>query len=90
VATITQVEERTASRANRTSFQSIPIEIDGAEVFAVAAVLPNDLGGSFAFAFKIKLAQQVTAIFTLDWALAWREKSALVFRTKYSHFRCSP
>jgi hypothetical protein len=65
------------------------IEIDGTEVFAVAAVLPADLGGNAAFAFEVDLTQQVASIFTLDWALPRCEEPALVFGTKYSHFRCS-
>jgi hypothetical protein len=64
-------------------------EVHRAEVLAVAAVLPNGLGGDAAFAFKVDRAQDVTTIFTLDWALPRSEETSFVFWTKYSHFRGS-
>jgi hypothetical protein len=89
VAPIAQIKERAASRASGASFQPVLVEIDGAEVLAVAAILPADLGGKLALTFKIECAEQVTTVFTLDWALTRSEEASLVFRAKYSHFRCS-
>jgi hypothetical protein len=89
VATIAQVKERASARAHRASLQTELIEIHGAEVLAVAAVLPLDLDGSFGLTFEVNLSKQVAAIFTLDWTLARSEKSTFVFRAEYSHFRSS-
>jgi hypothetical protein len=69
--------------------QAVLIEVDGAEVFAIAAVLPLELDRSVGLPFEVDLAQQMAAILTLDRALARSEKSSLVFRAKYSHFRSS-
>ena len=65
------------------------IEVDGAEVFAIAAVLPLEFDRSVGLPFEVDLAQQMAAILTLDRALARSEKSSLVFRTEYSHSRSS-
>ncbi|HVI70202.1 MAG TPA: hypothetical protein VM656_01790 [Pyrinomonadaceae bacterium] len=89
MATIAQVKERASARAHRASLQTELIEIHGAEVLAVAAVLPLDFDGSFGLTFEVNLSEQVAAIFTLDWTLARSEKSTFVFRAEYSHFRSS-
>jgi hypothetical protein len=65
------------------------VEVYGAEVLAVAAVLPLDLDWSFGLTFEVNLTQQVTAIITLDGTLPRSEKSSFVFRAEYSHFRSS-
>jgi hypothetical protein len=65
------------------------VEIHRAEVFAVTAVLPPNLNGTFALAFEIKFAQEVAAILTLDWALPRSEEASFVLGTEYSHFRSS-
>jgi len=65
------------------------VEVYGAEVLAVAAVLPLDLDWSFGLTFEVNLTQQVTAITTLDGTLPRSEKSSFVFRAEYSHFRSS-
>jgi len=69
--------------------QTVLIEIDGAEVFAIAAVLPLELDGSVGLTFEVDIAQQMAAILTLDGTLARSEESSLVFGAKYSHFRSS-
>ena len=58
-------------------------------MLAVAAILPLELGWGHGLAFEIDLAQQVTAIFTLDRTLSRSEESSFVFGAEYSHFRCS-
>jgi hypothetical protein len=65
--------------------QSVLIEVDRAEVFAVATVLPLDFGGRMGLAFEVDLAQQVVAIFTLDGTLARSEESSFVFGAENSH-----
>ena len=69
--------------------QAILVEIYRAEVLAVAAILPLDLGRGNGSAFKIDLAEQMTAILTLDRTLSRSEESSFVFRAEYSHFGCS-
>jgi len=69
--------------------QTVLIEIYGAEVFAIAAVLPLELDGSVGLTFEVDLAQQMAAILTLDGTLARSEESSFVFGAKYSHFRSS-
>ena len=64
-------------------------EIDGAEMLAVAAVLPANLTGELGLAFEINGAEDMASILTFDWALARSEKSSFVFGTKYSHSRSS-
>ena len=58
-------------------------------MLAVAAILPPELDWGDSLAFKINLAEQMTAIFTLDGTLSRSEESSLVFGAEYSHFRCS-
>jgi hypothetical protein len=77
------------SRADRTSLEATTFEVDRAEVLAVAAVLPKDLGRNAALTFEVDVAEDVTTILTLDWALPRSEETALVFWTEYSHFRGS-
>jgi hypothetical protein len=69
--------------------QTVLIEIYGAEVFAIAAVLPVEFDRSVGLTFKVDLAEQVAAILTLDGILARSEESSFVFRAEYSHFRSS-
>jgi hypothetical protein len=69
--------------------QTVLIEIYGAEVFAVAAVLPLKLDRSVSLTLEVDLAEQVAAILTLDGILARSEESSFVFRAEYSHFRSS-
>ena len=64
-------------------------EIDGAEMLAVTAVLPANVGGNLSFTFEIDGTEDVTSVLTLNRALARSEKSSFVFRTKYSHSRSS-
>jgi hypothetical protein len=89
VAAIAQVEERASACAYRASLQTVLVEIYGAEVLAVAAVLPLDLDWRLRLAFEVDFSQQVAAIFTLDGILARSEESSFVFRAEYSHFRSS-
>ena len=89
VATIAQVKERASARAYRAALQTVLIEIDRAEVFAVAAVLPLDFDWRLGLTFEVNLSEQVAAIFTLDGTLPRREKSSFVFGAEYSHFRSS-
>jgi len=70
-------------------FQAILIEIYGAKMLAVAAVLPLKFNRSFGLTFKIQLAQYVTFIVALDRSLPRSEESSFVLWTEYSHFRCS-
>jgi hypothetical protein len=58
-------------------------------VFAIAAVLPLDLDRRPALAFKVDLAEEVAAVFTLNGTLPRSEKSSFVFGAEYSHFRSS-
>jgi hypothetical protein len=69
--------------------QAVLIEIYWAEVFAIAAVLPLEFDRSVRLTFEIDLAEQVSAILTLDRTLARSEESSFVFGAKYSHFRSS-
>jgi hypothetical protein len=69
--------------------QTVLIEIYGAEVFAIAAVLPVEFDRSVGLTFKVDLAEQVAAILALDGILARSEESSFVFRAEYSHFRSS-
>src|SRR6476646_9334985 len=86
VATVAQIKERAAARANRTAFQPVLVKIDGAEVFAVAAILPTNLDGKSGLTFKIDCAENVTAVFTFDRVLGRSDETATVFGAKYSHF----
>ena len=85
VAPVAQVKERGFSGANWTALQSILLEINRAEMFAIAAVLPLDLDRRTALAFEIDLAEEVAAVFTLNGTLPRSEKSSFVFGAKYSH-----
>jgi hypothetical protein len=69
--------------------QTILVEIDGAEVFAIAAVLPLEFDWSVGLTFEVDLAEQMAAILTLDGILPRSKKSSFVFGAKYSHFRSS-
>ena len=89
IASVAQVEDRNSSRADRTSFQAILIEIKGAKMLAVAAVLPLDFNQRLALTFEIQLAQNVALIFTFDRSLPRTEESSFVLGTEYSHFRRS-
>lgn len=64
-------------------------EIDGAEVLAVAAILPTDFGGRSGLTFKIERAEDVTAILTLDRVLTRSEETFFMFRAEDSHVGCS-
>ena len=89
MAAIAQVKDRASARADRTTLQAILIEIDGAEVFAVAAVLPLELDWRPGLALEVDLTQQVAPVLTLDGTLPRSKESSFVFRTEYSHFRSS-
>ena len=89
VAAITQVQERAFASANGTTLEAKLVEIDGAEVFAVAAVLPLDFYWRLGLALKVDFTEQVAPVLTLDGALPRSEESSLVFRAEYSHFRSS-
>jgi hypothetical protein len=69
--------------------QTVLVEVDGAEVFAIAAVLPLEFDRSVGLTFEVDLAEQMAAILTLDGILARSEESSFVFGAKYSHFRSS-
>ena len=56
VATIAQVKEGAAPRADRAPLQTVLIEVDRAEVFAVATVLPLDIDRGLRLAFEVNLA----------------------------------
>ena len=86
VAPIAQIEHRTATRADRTPFQAILLNIYRAKMLAVAAVLPLKLSWILGLAVEIQLAQYVTLIFTLDRRLSRREESSFVLGAKNSHF----
>ena len=89
MAAIAQVKKRAPARADRATLQAVVLEIYGAEVFAVTAVLPQDVEQRLAFALKIDLAEDVAAVFTPDRTLPGSEESSFVFRAKYSHFGSS-
>jgi hypothetical protein len=89
VATVAQVEERAFAGADGAALQAVLIKIDGAEVFAITAVLPLQFDGGGRLALEIDLAEKVAAILTLDGTLPGREKSSFVLGTEYSHFRSS-
>ena len=89
VALVAQVKERAFSGADRTALQIILVEINRAEVFAIAAVLPLDLDRRLALAFEVDLAEKVAAVFTLNGILPRSEESSFVFGAEYSHFRSS-
>jgi len=69
--------------------QTVLVEIDRAEVFAIAAVLPLKFDWRVGLTFEVNLAEQVAAILTLDGILTRSEESSFVFGAKYSHFRIS-
>ena len=69
--------------------QTVLVEINRAEVFTIAAVLPLEFDGSVGLTFEVDLAEQVAAILTLDGTLTRSEESSFVFGAKYSHFRSS-
>jgi len=89
VAAVAQVKERAFAGANGAALQAVLVKIDGAEVFAVTTVLPLQFGRGRSVAFKIDLAEKVTAILTLDGTLSRGEKSSFVLGTEYSHFGSS-
>lgn len=92
VATIAQVKSRAASRAYRTTFQTIVVEVDYAKVLAVTAVLPLKRKGRVAgavFSREVQFTNQMTSILTLDRTLSRCEEAALVLMAENSHFRCS-
>jgi hypothetical protein len=69
--------------------QAVLIEDHRAEVFAVAAILPLDFDRRICLTLEIDLAEDVTAILTLDWILPRSEESFFVFGAEYSHVRSS-
>jgi hypothetical protein len=69
--------------------QAVLVEIHGAKVFAIAAVLPLEFGRSVGLTLEVDLAEQMAAILALDGTLARSEESSFVFGAKYSHFRSS-
>lgn len=77
------------ARADRAPLQTVLIEVDRAEVFAVATVLPLDFDWRLGVTFKVDLAEQVASIFTLDGTLPRSEESSFVFGAEYSHFASS-
>jgi hypothetical protein len=89
VTTVAQVNERAFACTNGTALEAILIKIDGAEVFAVTAVLPLQIDRRSGLALEIDLAEKVSAILTLDGILPGREESFFVLGTEYSHFRSS-
>jgi hypothetical protein len=89
IAAVAQVNERAAPCADWTTLQAVLIEIDRAEVFAVAAILPLQIDRCDSLTLEVELAEKVTAILTLDGALSRSEKSSFVLGTEYSHFRSS-
>jgi hypothetical protein len=95
-ATITDEYVRTTARANRASLQTVFVEIDQTEMFAVAAVLPLKLEGRVAVVLvlffvpsEIQLAQNMAFVLALKRSLAWCEETLLVFGAEYSHCRYS-
>jgi hypothetical protein len=89
VAAVAKVQERASAGADGAALQTVLVKIDGAEVFAVTTVLPLRFGRRRSLAFKIDLAEEVTAILTLDRTLSRGEESSFVFGTEYSHFGSS-
>ena len=89
VAAVAQVKERASACADGAALQAVLVEIDGAKMFAVTAVLPLQFNRGRGLAFEIDGAKQVAAILTLDRTLSRSEKSSFVLRTEYSHFRSS-
>ena len=89
VTAVAQVKKRAFARADRAALQAVLLEIDWAEVFAVTAVLPQDVERRLAFALEIDLAEDVAAVFTPDRTLPRSEESSFVFGAKYSHFGSS-
>jgi len=89
VATVAQVKERASAGADGAALQAVLVKIDGAEVFAVTAVLPLQFDWGHRLALEIDLAEKVAAILTLYGTLPGREKSSFVLGTEYSHFRSS-
>ena len=87
-ATITDEYVRTTARANRASLQTVFVEIDQTEMFAVAAVLPANFNRTVAHSFKVKFTQEVPTILTFYGALARSEEASFVLGTEYSHI-CS-
>jgi hypothetical protein len=89
IAPVAEVKERASARADGAALQAVLVEIDGAEVFAVTAVLPLQFNRRRRLTFEIDGAEQVAAILTLDGTLSRSEKSSFVLGTEYSHFRSS-
>lgn len=89
MATIAQVKQRGFAGADGAALQSILVEIYRAEVFAVATVLPLDFDRRSALAFKVNLAEEVAAVFTLNGTLPRGKETSFVLGAKYSHFRSS-
>jgi hypothetical protein len=89
VAAITYIKERASASANGAALKAVLVEIDGAEVFAVTAVLPLQFDGDHGLPFEIDLAEKVAAILTLDGTLSRSEESSFMLRAEYSHFRSS-
>ena len=86
VAAVAQVKKRASAGADGAALQAVLVEIDGAEMFAVTAVLPLQFNRRRRLTFEIDGAEQVAAILTLDGTLPRSEESSFVFRAKYSHF----
>jgi len=89
VATVAQVKKRAFASANGAALEAVLIEIDGTEVFAIAAVLPLQIDRRRGQALEIDLAEKMSAILTFDGTLPGREKSFFVLGTEYSHFGSS-
>jgi hypothetical protein len=79
------MQHRTAAGANWTSLQPLLIKPYWAKVLAVTAILPPRIDWRLCLAFKIQLAQNVTAILTLNRALAGSKETLLMFWAEYSH-----
>ena len=89
VAAVAQVKERAFAGADGATLQAVLVKIDGAEVFAITAVLPLQFDWGCRLTLEIDLAEKVAAILTLYGTLPGREKSSFVLGTEYSHFRSS-
>jgi hypothetical protein len=89
MASVAQIEHRASSRADGAAFQPILLKVYRAKMLAVAAVLPTKFRSRMVFTLEIQLAQDMIAISTPDGVLPRSEKSSFMFRTEYSHFRCS-
>jgi hypothetical protein len=76
---------RAFASADGAALEPVLVKIDGAEVFAVTTVLPLQVDGRHGLALEIDLAEQMSAILTLDWVLSRGEKSLFVLGTEYSH-----